>query len=89
MFIDGGMIAIFFLVIMLTAVGLRHNRQLSQGSNYALFRFAILLSIIMEISPSPISAEWVPFGSRFCSRRSKPRCCVRQLLSEILRTTSE
>jgi len=47
MFIDGGMIAIFFLVIMLTAVGLRHNRQLSQGSNYALFRFAILLSIII------------------------------------------
>lgn len=46
-FIDGGFVALFFLGIMLLVTGLRLNRHLSFGGNYALFRFAVFIAIII------------------------------------------
>lgn len=43
MYIDGGMIGIFFLVVMLLAFAVRTNRQLAMQGNYAVFQFAVLL----------------------------------------------
>jgi exopolysaccharide production protein ExoQ len=52
-YIDGGLIAVFFLILMLIAVGLKINGQLSMGGNYALFRFAVfLVAIVANFSES-------------------------------------
>jgi exopolysaccharide production protein ExoQ len=46
-YIDGGMIGVFLLILMLLAIALKLNRGLSTGGNYALFRFSVLLVIIL------------------------------------------
>jgi exopolysaccharide production protein ExoQ len=52
-YIDGGYIEVFLLVLMLLVVGLRINRQLAVSGNYSLIRFATLLVILLgDISES-------------------------------------
>jgi exopolysaccharide production protein ExoQ len=41
-YIDGGYVALFFLVLMLAALAVRINRKLTQGHMYVLFQFAVL-----------------------------------------------
>jgi O-antigen ligase len=55
MYIDGGWVGIFFLVIMLMAIGLRINRQLGFGDHYSVLRFAVyVMMLIGNISESHI-----------------------------------
>ena len=42
-YLDGGMIGIFFLLLMLLGVAIKLNRYLAVGGNYAVVRFAILV----------------------------------------------
>jgi exopolysaccharide production protein ExoQ len=64
-YIDGGMIAVSLLVLMLLAVGLRLNKRLAVGGNYALFCFAVLLvTIIANFSESHFG-RMTPLGFLF------------------------
>ncbi len=52
-YIDGGMVGIFFLVVMLAAVGLKINRQLAASGDYAVVRFSVfIVMLIGNISES-------------------------------------
>lgn len=46
-YIDGGMLGVFFLIIMLLAAAWRINRQIGKEGLFSLFRFAILLAILI------------------------------------------
>lgn len=53
MYIDGGYLGVFFLILMLFAVALKLNRHLAEGTSFALIRFAVLVAtIIGSISES-------------------------------------
>jgi O-antigen ligase len=59
MYIDGGYVAVFFLLLMLLAIGVRLNRELASGENYALIRFAVFAAaVIGDISES----HWARMG---------------------------
>ena len=64
-YIDGGFIAIFFLTVMLLAVGLRINSKLVDGGNYALFRFAVLLVMIVANFSESHFGRMSPLGFVF------------------------
>jgi len=52
-YLDGGYAAVFFLAIMLLVTGVRINRDLAGGGNYALIRFAVFIAILLgDISES-------------------------------------
>ena len=52
-YIDGGYVGLFFLAVMLIAIGHRLNRFLKYGSNYALLRFAVFTTtLIASVSES-------------------------------------
>src|SRR5581483_9084912 len=47
MYIDGGWVGIFFLAVMMVAIGLRINRQLAASGDYAVVRFAVFIVMIV------------------------------------------
>lgn len=52
-YIDGGYVGLFFLAVMLLSVASRINRHLTYGDNFALFRFAIYVAMLVgDISES-------------------------------------
>ena len=65
MYLDGGMVGVFFVVVMLLAVGWRIYRDLEFGGTFSLFRFAIFLAIVIgDFSESHfgrMSSLWFTF----------------------------
>jgi exopolysaccharide production protein ExoQ len=64
-YIDGGMIAVSLLVLMLLVVGLRLNKTLAGGDNYALFCFSILLVTIVANFSESHFGRMSPLGFLF------------------------
>ena len=64
-YIDGGMIAVSLLVLMLLVVGLRLNKRLAAGGNYALFSFSVLLVMIIANFSESHFGRMTPLGFLF------------------------
>jgi O-antigen ligase len=73
-YIDGGMIGVFFLILMLFATGLKLNRRLATGGNYALFRFSVLLVIIVASFSESHFARMGPLWFIFLVVALDPPC---------------
>lgn len=65
MYLDGGAIAVFLLLLMLLAAALRINRELSVSGNYALFRFTVLLVMIIANFSESHFGRMSPLGFLF------------------------
>ena len=71
-YLDGGYFGIFFLAIMLLVIGLRLNRYLRFGSNYALMRFAVFAAISLATLLNLIGEESSPLGFIFLLTAIEP-----------------
>ena len=64
-YIDGGTIGVALLILMLIVVGLKINRQLGDGDNYALFRFSVFLVTILANFSESHFGRMSPLGFLF------------------------
>lgn len=64
-YLDGGWVGIFFLTVMLLAVGLRMNRQLLTGEIYALVRFAVYVATLIGNFSESHFGRMSPLGFMF------------------------
>jgi exopolysaccharide production protein ExoQ len=60
-----GFVGVFFLVLMLCGVGLRINRALSSGGNFAVVRFAVLATTLIANFSESNFACMTPIGFLF------------------------
>ncbi len=64
-YIDGGAIGIFFLIIMLLAVGWNINRQLAKADDYVLIRFAVFTTMLIGNFSESHFGRMTPVGFIF------------------------
>jgi O-antigen ligase len=64
-YIDGGWCGVFLLGVMLLIVGLRINRHLAFGGNYALVRFAVFVAILVGAFSESHFGRMSPLGFLF------------------------
>jgi len=64
-FIDGGMVGLFFLGMMLLATGMRINRQLGTGGNYVLMQFAAFVAMVVGSFSESHFGRMSPLGFLF------------------------
>lgn len=65
MYIAGGWIGVFFLILLLLVIGFRLNSELSTGGNYALMRFAVFLTILVGSFSESHFAQMSPLWFMF------------------------
>jgi exopolysaccharide production protein ExoQ len=65
MYIDGGMIGVFFLVVMLLAIAIKTNHHLKTGGNYAVVRFAFLAVMLIANYTESHFGRMSPLGFVF------------------------
>ena len=61
-YLVGGWVGIFFLIVMLLAVGLRINKALGQDGDYGAFRLAILFAFLIGNFSESNIASMTPIG---------------------------
>ena len=64
-YIAGGILGVFFLVIMLLATGVRVNKALAWGGNYAVLRLAVFIATIVANFSESNYACMTPLGFLF------------------------
>jgi hypothetical protein len=65
MYLDGGMIGIFFLIVMLLGVAVMSNSRLKTGGNYAVLRFAFLVIMLIANYTESYFGRMTPLGFVF------------------------
>jgi len=65
LYIDGGYVGLLFLATMLIAVGIRINRELALGGNYAVVRFAVFVVMLIGNFSESHFARMTPLGFLF------------------------
>jgi exopolysaccharide production protein ExoQ len=78
-YVDGGAIGVALLSLMLIAVGLKVNRQLSYGDNYTLFRFSVLLVTILANFSESHFGRMSPLGFLFLLAAVDPPWADREM----------
>lgn len=65
MYLGGGMVCIFFLAVMLLAIGVKVNKALAWDGDYGVLRFAIVLMAILANYTETNFAWMTPIGFLF------------------------
>jgi O-antigen ligase len=65
MYLDGGILGLFFLGLMLVVIGLRINRQLGEGGYYPVVRFAVFVVMLVANLTESHFGRMSPVGFLF------------------------